>query len=222
MTDKPFLLRFISMLFGLILYALGIVITINANIGYAPWDVFHVGLSHTIGISIGLVSIGVGMLIAGIVMLLGEKLGFGTFSNMVIIGPVIDLLFFLKIIPVAKNIFIGIPMLIAGLFIISLGSYFYIRAGFGVGPRDNLMVVLSRKTKMPVGLCRSIVELLATFGGWLLGGMVGIGTVISILGIGFCIQLTFRIFKFDVKKIKHETMLDTLKRLKRKNVISNE
>jgi len=218
-TTKPFGIRFLSMLFGLILYAVGIVVTINAHIGYAPWDVFHVGLSNTIGISIGLVSICVGMLIAGIVMLLGEKLGIGTFSNMVIIGPVIDLLFHLKIIPVAPNMYFGIPMLVAGLFIISFGSYFYIRAGFGVGPRDNLMIVISRKTKIPVGVCRSIVELLVTLGGWLLGGMVGIGTVISVLAIGFCIQITFRLFKFDVKKVQHETMFTTLKRLKRKEKV---
>ena len=211
---KPFFLRLLNMFLGLFIYALGIVVTINANIGYAPWDVFHVGLSNTIGLSIGVISIAVGFLLTGIAMLAGEKLGLGTFCNMVVIGLVIDLLFFLKIIPVAPNKIIGIPMLIAGLFIIAIGTYFYVKTGFGVGPRDNLMVVLAKKTKLPVGLCRGAVELLVTLGGWLLGGMVGIGTVISVISIGFCVEITFKLLKFNVTKVQHETMLETLRYLK--------
>jgi len=71
------------------------------------------------------------------------------------------------------------------------------------------MVVLTRKTKIPVGICRGAVELLVTFIGWLLGGMVGIGTVISVVAIGFCIQITFRALKLDVTKIRHETLRET-------------
>ena len=100
-------------------------------------------------------------------------------------------------------------MLISGLFVIAIGSYFYIKSAFGVGPRDNLMVVLARKTKLPVGVCRFAIELAVTLIGWLLGGMVGIGTVISVIAIGFCIQITFKVFKFDVTAVKHETLRDT-------------
>jgi len=98
---------------------------------------------------------------------------------------------------------------LCGLFIISAGSYFYIKSAFGTGPRDSLMVVLAKKTKMPAGVCRSIIELSVTIAGWFLGGMAGLGTIIAVIGIGFCIQITFKLFKFDVTAVRHESLRDT-------------
>ena len=210
---KTFIIRLLSMTTGLILYALGIVIMINANIGYAPWEVFHVGLAKTIGLSIGITSIIAGIVIVLIVTILGEKLGLGTIASMILTGVFIDIIFFINFIPIAKNLLIGIIMLIAGLFILAVGSYFYIKSAFGVGPRDNLMVVLARRTKFPIGVCRSAIELLVTVIGWVLGGMVWIGTIISVIAIGFCIQITFRLFRFDATLIKHETLKDTFANL---------
>ncbi|MCL2318504.1 MAG: hypothetical protein FWC45_00335 [Treponema sp.] len=206
---KNFYIRLLNIIIGLFLYALGIVITIRANIGYAPWDVLHIGIANTLGLSIGTISISVGLIIIVIVKIMGERLGLGTILNILLIGIFLDIILKINIIPKMNNLFFGSIMLILGLFIISLGSYFYIKSAFGAGPRDSLMVVLARKTKIPVGICRSTIELLATLGGWLLGGMVGIGTVISVIGIGFCIQLTFKILKFDVTAIRHETLSDT-------------
>jgi len=197
------------MIIGLFFYALGIFLAIKANIGYAPWDVFHVGLANKIGLSLGIVSILVGIILIIIVTLLKEKLGLGTISNVILIGIFIDVLFYIDIVPIIENYIIGIFLLIAGLFTIALGSYFYIKSGFGVGPRDNLMVVLARRTKLPVGLCRSIIELIVTVSGWLLGGMVGLGTVISVVAIGFCVQIIFKLFRFDVTAVKHETLKET-------------
>jgi uncharacterized membrane protein YczE len=201
------------MIIGLILYALGIVLMINANIGYAPWEVFHVGLANTMGLSIGVSSIIAGIVIVIIVTVLGEKLGLGTICSMILTGVFIDIIFYINIIPIINNLMIGIIVLIAGLFIIAIGSYFYIKSAFGVGPRDNLMVVAARKTKLPVGVCRSVIELLVTIIGWFLGGMIGIGTIISAVAIGFCVQIVFKLFRFDVTKIKHETLGDTLENI---------
>jgi len=213
---KQFFIRFLSISFGVFLFSLGIVLTLKANIGYAPWEVFHVGLSITTGLSIGIVSIIVGLLLLVVVTLLGEKFGFGALFNIIMIGLLIDLKLYLDIIPEMETLLSGCIMLIIGLFIISLGSFFYIQSAFGAGPRDNLMVVLVRKTKIPVGLCRSFVELTATVIGWFLGGMVGVGTILSVIGIGFCIQITFKLFKFDVTKVKHESMRDTINNLRGK------
>jgi uncharacterized membrane protein YczE len=208
---KSFLARLVSMVFGLMLYALGIVVTIKANIGYAPWDVLHVGISKTIGLSIGTVSILTGFFLLIIVALLGEKLGLGTIANMVLIGLFIDMFLFIDVIPTGTTMVVGIPMLIAGLFIIAFGSFFYIRSAFGAGPRDSLMVALTRKTKIPVGICRCIIEFFATLGGWFLGGMVGIGTIISVIAIGFCIQITFKLTRFNVTAVQHESLRDTFR-----------
>ncbi len=206
---KHFLTRLLRLLLGLFLYALGIVITMNANIGYAPWDVLHAGISKLSGISIGNISILTGVIIVIITLLLGEKLGLGTILNMVLIGVLIDLLLWLGIVPVARNLFSGLIMDIFGLFIIALGSYFYIDSSFGAGPRDSLMVALTRKTGLPVGLCRGSIELFAVLIGWRLGGMIGVGTLLSAFAIGFCVQVTFRLLRFDVTRVEHETLSGT-------------
>lgn len=208
-----FIRRLVRLLVGLFLYALGIVFSINANIGYAPWDVFHVGIASTIGISIGTASIIVGLAIVAITLLLKEKIGLGTILNMILIGVCVDFIMWLHIIPTAVNLVIGIIMLIAGLFIIALGSYFYIGSAFGAGPRDSLMVAVARKTSFPVGVCRSLVEFCALIVGWMLGGMVGIGTIISVIAIGFCVQITFKTLKFDTTGIQHETFAQTYKNM---------
>ena len=206
---KNFLFRIFIMTIGLVFFAVGIVLTIKANIGLAPWDVFHEGVSKTLGISFGIASIAVGVVILLLLILLKEKFGIGSLSNMILIGIFIDIILYLDFIPVFENIVICILILIAGLFSVALGSYYYIKSGFGVGPRDNLMVVLTRATKIPVGICRSIIELAVCAGGYFLGGTVGIGTIISVVGIGFCVQIVFRIFKFDITKVKHESLRET-------------
>ena len=204
------------MMIGLILFAVGIVATIKADIGYAPWEVFHVGLADTMRMSIGLASILAGIVIVILVTALGEKFGFGTVTSMVLTGVFVDVILLLDVIPTMDSLIFGILLLVGGLFAISAGSSFYIKSAFGVGPRDNLMVVMARRTKLPVGVCRGIVEALTTLIGWLLGGMVGIGTIVSFIAIGPCVQLTFWVLKFDVTAVKHETMAETFAALRGK------
>ena len=205
--------RLLKLLLGLFLYALGIVMTMKANIGYAPWEVFHAGVGKTIGMSIGNVSILTGLLIVLVVYFMGEKLGLGTLLNMVLIGVFMDILLDTGTVPAMNGWLWGLVLLVAGLFVISLASYFYIGSGFGAGPRDSLMVVLTRKTGLAVGLCRGAIEVAAVLIGWFLGGMVGAGTVVSAIAIGACVQTTFRLLKFDPTKIKHETLDQTFKQL---------
>ncbi|AWW25452.1 YitT family protein [Acetobacterium carbinolicum] len=215
-----YILRFLKLNFGLFLYGLGIIVTMRANIGYAPWEVLHSGISQTLGVSIGLINTAVGALIVALVFLLGEKIGLGTIFNMFMIGLFMDLILFLDFIPLFNHFWIGTLVHILGLFIISLGTYFYISSAFGAGPRDSLMVAITRKTGLPVGLCRGIVEISVVLIGWLLGGMVGLGTVISAFSIGFCVQITFRLLRFDPTQVKHETfgvMFQNLRKLKKNN-----
>jgi uncharacterized membrane protein YczE len=185
----------------------------NAQIGYAPWDVFHVGFAKLLGISIGTASIITGIIIGIIALLLGEKLGLGTILNMVLIGVFLDILIEIHLIPVARNFLFGIIMMIIGLFVIAFASYYYIGSAFGAGPRDSLMVALTRKTGLSVGICRGTIELFAVFVGWRLGGMLGIGTILSALFIGFCVQTTFKLLKFKVTEVRHETLDGTYKML---------
>ena len=212
---KAFAGRFVYLLIGVFFYALGIALAIRADIGYAPWEVFHAGLALATGTSIGAASIVAGLVIVAIVTACGEKIGLGTVFSMIVTGLWLDLILMLDLIPIAPNMILGILMLIAGLFVISAGSYFYIKSAFGAGPRDNLMVVLNRKTKLPIGACRSLVELSVTLAGWVLGGMVGVGTVISVAAIGLCIQITFALVKFDASAVEHETLKQTWQSLRK-------
>lgn len=211
-----YFIRFLRLNFGLFLYGLGIVVTMRANVGYAPWEVLHSGISQTLGVSIGLVNTAVGVIIVVIVCLLGEKIGLGTIFNMFMIGLFMDLIISLNIIPLIHNFWLGTIILILGLFIISFGTYFYISSAFGAGPRDSFMVAIRRKTRLPVGFCRGILEVTVVIVGWLLGGMVGLGTIISAFAIGLCVQITFRLVKFEPTKVEHETfriMIDNLRKL---------
>jgi len=203
------------MVIGLFLFSTGIILTIRANIGASPWDVFHLGIINKTGLTLGFVTALVGVLIVIIVTILKEKFGLGTIFNIILIGLFLDLILWLDVIPTALNPVFGTIMLLSGLFTIAIGTYFYIKSGFGAGPRDSLMVVITRKTKLPVGLCRGVMELFVTIIGWILGGKVGFGTVISVIAIGFCIQIVFKIFKFDVTSVKHETLKETLANLRR-------
>jgi uncharacterized membrane protein YczE len=213
---RNFLKRLIILHIGLFLYSLGIALSLKAQIGYAPWEVLHVGMAKTFGMSIGEISIIVGFLILLVTAYCGEDIGIGTISNMIVIGLVLDLILYLDFLPVAGNMFFGLLMLITGLFTIALGSYFYIASAFGAGPRDGLMVLLTRKTGLPIGVCRGAIELTAVVIGWYLGGLVGIGTVVSAFMIGFCVQITFKLLRFDPTKIHHERLQETYKSFRRK------
>lgn len=214
---KTYLIRFTKLIVGLILYSLGIATTINANIGLAPWDVFHSGLAEAMNFSIGTAIITASIAIGIFDILMGEKFGLGTLLNMLLIGYFLDFILKVGFLPIQEIFFIGAIQMIIGLFIIALGSYFYIGSGFGAGPRDSLMIILRRKTNLKVGICRGAVELTAALVGWQLGGALGLGTLLSASTVSLCIQLTFQVLKFDPTAIEHENLADTVSNIMKQN-----
>ncbi len=210
---NKFLLRLLRLFLGLFLYAVGIVLTMQANIGYASWEVFHAGLSTVFGLQIGTISILVGLALCLVSILAGEKLGLGTFCNMIFIGLFMNLLLGLDVFPTLTNFYFGVLQMVAGLFVIATATFYYISSGFGAGPRDSLMVILTRKTKLSVGTCRSGLEIVVVIVGALLGGSFGIGTLLAAVIIGFCIQITFKMFRFDPTMVVHENFMDTFRNL---------
>ncbi len=212
---KSFILRFVRLNWGLFVCSIGIVFMLKANIGYPAWDVFHAGLANTMGTTIGMASILTGLVVGVATIILGEKIGIGTIFNMIVIGLFLDLILSMNIIPAASNFAYGMAMMSGGMILLSYGSYHYIGSAFGAGPRDSLMVAITRKTGLQVGVCRGAIEVTTALAGWKLGGMFGIGTVISAFAIGFFIQSTFKLLKFDPTKVQHETLSETF--LKRKD-----
>lgn len=210
---KDFIIRLVRLFFGLFLYALGIVLTMQAHIGYAPWEVFHAGLARLLNTQIGTMTITVGLVILIITFLFGEKIGLGTVSNMLFVGLFMNFLLASGVFTERSSLAGGTVQMIGGLFVIAVASYFYISSGFGAGPRDSLMVLLSRKTGLSVGVCRAGIEVSVTAAGYLMGGMLGWGTLLGAVGIGFCIQITFRALRFDPKLVVHEDLAASVRRV---------
>jgi uncharacterized membrane protein YczE len=206
-------LRVTRLFLGLFLYSLGMVMNLQANLGYAPWSVFHEGMGLHLGITIGQATILASAVIVAISVFKKESVGFGTLSNVIFVGAFVDIILSWNWIPLTQTLVSGAAMNVAALFVLGAATYLYMGAGYGAGPRDSLMVVITKQTGKPVGLCRGFIEGLVLFTGWLLGGPVGVGTVIYMLGIGAAIQIVFSIMRFDVRTVRQESCYETLVRL---------
>lgn len=169
------------LLFGLVLCGLGIASMVAADLGLGPWDVLHQGLSRVTGLPIGVVTILVGALVLLAWLPLGERPGWGTVANVLIIGVVLDLV--LLVLDTPTSLIARTGMTAAGPVLFGIGSGFYLGAGMGSGPRDGVMTGLARRG-WPVGVARTAIELGALAGGWALGGTVGLGTVLFAATIG--------------------------------------
>lgn len=204
------------LLCGLLVSAVGITMMLQANVGLEPWSVLQQGIAQTCGISYGVSSILVGAAVILLAVACGEQVGLGTVANIILCGIFIDTLLALNWIPLMNGLAPGVLMLLAGLELLALGTWMYMRSALGAGPRDALMVAMARKTGRSVGLCRAAVELVIIFIGWRLGGQVGVGTVISALGLGTLFNLNFALLRFDAAGQRQENLAETLSRLSRK------
>lgn len=214
MSISKYLRKLAVQIFGLFLLSSGIFLTIQANIGLAPWDALSMGINNFTTLTYGQIVILTGLIVLIIDVSLKEKIGVGTILNTVLVGVFVDGLQFLMIFPEMDSLMGGFIVLIAGQFILCLGTYFYISVGLGGGPRDALMTGLSKKfPNVPVGLVRGSIEGTVLLIGWLLGAKIGVGTVISVFGIGFLLEFTFNLLHFDVKTVEHESVQDTWRNL---------
>ena len=210
MEKKSFAKRMAGLIFGLALYGVGIVFVMNAGLGFAPWEVLHGGIGDKVGAQVGTISILLGLVIVIADYRLGETLGMGTLLNMLLIGSFMNLFVWMDFVPFPQELPFKLLCMAIGLLINAFATYFYIAAGMGTWPRDCLMVILSRRTGVTAGKCKMVVEWTAVAIGWLLGGSVGVGTVIAAFGGGFFTDMVFKLFKFDPKEIVHETFFESL------------
>ncbi len=186
-----FVERLVRCLFGLTLFGLGISMIIDAELGAAPWDVFHTGVSEITGISVGNIVILTGLALLLIWIPLRERPGLGTLLNAVVIGLVVDVT--LPWIPESDLIVTRTLLMLGGVTVIAIGSGFYIGAGLGPGPRDGLMTGLAKRSiggwQISIRVARTAVELLVLGVGIALGGSIGVGTAVFTLGIGPLVQV---------------------------------
>ena len=190
----------------------GVYLTIQANLGAAPWDVLNLGLSRSLGILYGTASIAVSLTILGIDILLKEPIGIAMFIDAIVVGKAVDFFNWLHVVPACRTLYTGIPVMVIGLFILAYTQYTYMIASLGCGPRDTLLVGLAKRVKrIPIGLVSIALLSTATLIGWKLGGPVGIGTVICAVGTGPVMQLAFRTVRFDATHVNHQRLKESLK-----------
>ena len=183
--------RLLTVIVGLFIFAVGDVCTYRANVGLWPWDVLHQGISFHTPLSFGTASIVVGAALIVLSLFLKVYPGVATLLNMSLIGIFINLQLQVNWLPdlSAQPLLLRLFIDIAGVFLIGLGSAIYISPHMGAGPRDGLMLRLNALTKMRIAIVRAVLECSVLLIGFLLGGSVGIGTLIFAFGIGPCIEI---------------------------------
>lgn len=197
---------------SLFLNGFGVYLTIHANIGAGPWDVFNLGLSKTFHILYGTASITVSMAILLIDIIMKEPIGIAMFIDAIVVGKSVDFFNFIDIIPTPGSLFGSIAMIFVGLVIMGYTQYTYMAAALGCGPRDTLLVGLKRRiTKVPIGVISIAILSLATLIGFLLGGPVGIGTIICAFCSGPIMQFAFQSVHFDATGIHHQGLYESSK-----------
>ena len=199
---KSFVRDFAIIQLGFAFFAFAIAIVIQANIGATSWAVLEIALARIFNITPGTAAVIVGATVLLLALTLREPIGWGTVANIVSIGPWEDL--FLSLIPQANaNLPLQLIYLFAGLIAMSLGSAIYIGVNAGAGPRDSLMMAIARRTPLDVRTARVIIESIAVLTGWLLGGPLGVGTILFALLIGPGVQLAFRLFDMETYARKY-------------------
>lgn len=179
---------------GFAIYGLSIALIIRAELGTGPWAVFAVALADLTGTTPGTMIILTGLLVLLGSVLLKEQIGWGTLGNILFIGPWTDL--FLFLIPsLESNLWLRAPGLLLAVILSGLATAVYISVDAGAGPRDSLMLAVSRVTGRSVRRSRAVIEILVVIVGWLLNGPVGIGTLVFALFIGPLVQIFFKLFQ---------------------------
>jgi len=175
-------IRLPRLIFGLTLFGIGAAMMVLSGLGLSPWEVMSQGISFRTGIPIGTVGILIGIVVLLLWIPLKEKLGIGTIFNVFIIGIVIDTTLWLAP-DTVENLAARWTLLLGGILMVAIGSGYYIGAGLGPGPRDGLMTGIARRG-INIGLARFGIEISVLVVGWMLGGTVGVGTVLFAFGMG--------------------------------------
>jgi len=187
----------LKLLVGLVLFGVGLWLGLVAELGVGPWDVLTGGLSQQLGTPFGRTAIGISVVVLLIGLAAGVRPGVGTLLNVLVIGAVIDVLLATPLLAGLGSAPVALRLVVTllGIACVAAGSALYLGAQLGPGPRDGLMVAIHLRTGWRVGTARAVLECGVLVVGVLLGGPVGIGTVLFALGIGPAVQVAFRVLR---------------------------
>lgn len=190
-------MRYGKLLLGLVLFGTGLWLGLVADLGVGPWDVLTGGLSEQLGTPFGRTAIGISVVVLLIGLAARVRPGVGTLANVVVIGAVVDLLLATPLLQDLGERAVALRLVatLLGIACVATGSALYLGAHLGPGPRDGLMVAIHTRTGWRVGACRAVLECAVLVVGVLLGGPVGVGTVLFALGIGPAVQVAFSVLR---------------------------
>lgn len=199
---------------GLFIFSFGVHLTIFANIGLAPWDCLGMGISYHTPLNYGISMTLIALCVLGVDLLLKEKIGFGTIIDALLTGNFVQFFNNVNPFPLNDNLWIGILIMLAGFVFMALGMAVYMKSEQCCGPRDALLVGLGKRMpKVPIGIVEVILWAVVLAIGWLLGGPVGIGTLISTFGAGLMMQLVYMVIRFEPRELKHKGVIEVSKML---------
>lgn len=216
MDRKRIILQWLQIAAGLLVFSFGVHLTIFANIGLAPWDCLGMGIAKHTPLNYGLSMTCMAVAILGIDLLLKERIGFGTIIDALLTGNFVQMFNDLNPLPLNTDLWAGIGIMLTGFVFMALGMWIYMKGEQCCGPRDALLVGLGKRVpKMPIGLVEILLWAVVLLLGWLLGGPVGIGTLISTFGAGLVMQLVYQAVRFEPRNVRHQDVISTAKALLR-------
>ena len=207
-------LQWLQIVLGLLVFAFGVHLTIAANIGLAPWDCLGMGISLHTPLNYGLSMTALAVVVLLIDLLLRERIGFGTCIDALLTGNFVQLFNSLDPFPDNHSLWLGIPVMLAGLVFMALGMFLYMRCAQCCGPRDSLLVGIGKRLpRLPIGVVEILLWAAVLLVGWLLGGPVGVGTLISTFGAGAVMQMVYQLLRFEPREVRHRDVAEVVRLL---------
>ena len=209
---RKIVLEWLRIVAGLLVFSFGVHLTIYANIGLAPWDCLGKGIANHTPLNYGLAMTLVAVTVLLIDLVLRERIGFGTVIDALLTGNFVQAFNSLNPFEDNENTWLGIAIMIVGLVFMALGMSIYMKAQQCCGPRDALLVGLGKRmAKVPIGIVEILLWAVVLLIGYLLGGPVGIGTLISTFGAGLVLQAVYSVIHFEPRKLKHRDVREITK-----------
>ena len=200
--------------FGLLVFSFGVHLTIFANIGLAPWDCLGMGIAAHTPLNYGLAMTMTSVAILLIDLLLKERIGYGTVIDALLTGNFVQAFNDLSPLEPCTNVFAGIALMLVGFVFMAMGMWIYMCGEQCCGPRDALLVGLGKRLpSVPIGAVQIILWSAVTVVGWLLGGPVGVGTLLSAFGAGAVTQLVYQLLHFEPRDVQHRSVLEVNREL---------
>ena len=209
MHRRTVLLEWLQIAAGLLVFAFGVHLTIYANIGLAPWDCLGMGIARHTPLNYGLSMTAIAVAVLGVDLCLRERVGYGTIIDALLTGNFVQMYNDLNPLPENHSLGLGVAAMLVGFVFMALGMWIYMRAAQCCGPRDSLLVGLGKRMpRVPIGAVEILLWAVVLLIGRLLGGPVGVGTLISTFAAGAVMQLVYNIVRFEPRDVRHRDVTE--------------